>query len=110
MRTPKIALAQFVMIDPMAPFKASQMKPRAGGPYVEGTTDYFRQGPGIHRDFDYQTISILGQAMTKAQMLDLFRQFVLNSKSYGKRGGNYVERQVNQYMSCLEKEGFIIVL
>jgi hypothetical protein len=110
MRTPKIAYDQVIMIDPMAPYKASQMTPRLGGAYVEGTTDYCRQKTAFCRDFDYQTLSILGQAMTKGQMLELFKQFVRNSSGYGKRGGDYAEHQANRYMSCFEKEGFIIVL
>lgn len=103
---------EIVMIDPMAPYKATLMPDhpkRKNASSLGNTTRYGKhKTPGMIW-FDYKTLSILGKPMTKANMLKCFESFSRSYPKYGsKGGGDYAEYQAKRFFSCMVKEGLIV--
>ena len=99
-----------VMLHPMSAYMSMQMPKHTPGVKQNGSsTMYFKHPSGTQMaEFDYKTASILGQVMTRKEMIELFTQFVTECRTYGKRGGKKPEITAYRAFSCLLKEGLIV--
>ena len=108
----KVKQTDMVMIDPMAPYRASLMPDHLNNKSIDGKTSrYFKHGNRIAMAVDYGTISLLGRPMTRQQMVDKFANFIRHSPGYGRKGGSdYAPNQANRHFCGMLKEGLIVKL
>ena len=99
-----------VMIHPIAPYLSKQMPNHIPGVKQDGSTTRYFKHPSHHQmaEFDYKTVSILGQVMTRKEMIDLFTKFVSECRTFGIKGGKKPQDTANRAFSCLLKEGLIV--
>jgi hypothetical protein len=107
----KIKSNDIVMIDPLSPYKATLMPdhPKNKNSNNGKSTRYGKHKvPGMIW-FDYKTLSILGQPMTKQEMINKFADFSRSYPKYGsKGGGDYADMQAKRCFSCMLNEGLIL--
>lgn len=111
--TRRIKDTDFVMLDPLAPYRASQRPPHIKGePFKKTSSNYCKhpQTRGMWIHFDYKTLSILGKVMTKGQMLECFTKFIEECPSFGSKGGTRSDVSAKIAFNFLFKEGLIILV
>lgn len=96
-----------------APYRASLMPAHISGEVANGTTsNYFKHTSPISRHVDYESIKILGQSLTKEQMITKFAEFISTAPTYGLKNGACTLdgriQQASRIFNAMRKEGLIV--
>ena len=107
----KSKLADLYVLDPLAPFKASQMPgKKKGGPnyHSPGATNFLKHKGTESRWFDYEMLSHLGQVYSWEQWIRIGTKAVESYPNYGSKGGTHAPVSAQRMLGGMRKEGFLI--
>jgi hypothetical protein len=107
----RVQPSTLLMIHPMAPYLAKQMPDhQPNQPRIGNTSRFCKHKGGIWQEFDYKTLSYLGEVMSKKDMINLFISLVRECKGYGKNGGTRADVTAKRAFGALLKEGLIVIV
>lgn len=93
------------ILNPLAPYLANKLPLPSSQRYQPGTCRFFKPSKNIiDQNVSYGLLAHLGQRID----VEVLTKLVMQSPSFGKRGGKCPEARASFIMSYLRKEGMLL--